>query len=95
MRFFVLDEILWRHDPHGRHKLVVTEAKQYQLIKEAHNDLGHKGVYTVRTRLLLRFWWPMLIDDVKWYIRTCHECQIRQTAKIHIPPTVPIPGGLF
>jgi hypothetical protein len=91
----VLDEILWRRDPHGRHKLVVTEAKRYRLIKEAHDDLGHKGVYTVRTRLLLRFWWPMLIDDVKWYIRTCHECQIRQTAKIHIPPTVPIPGGLF
>ena len=94
-RFFVLDGTLWRRDPHGRHKLVVAEAKRYRLIKEAHDDLGHKGAYTVRTRLLLRFWWPMLIDDVKWYVKTCHECQIRQTAKIHIPPTVPIPGGLF
>ena len=37
----------------------------------------------------------MLSEDVKWYIKTCHECQIRQTTKVHIPPTVPIPGGLF
>jgi hypothetical protein len=27
--------------------------------------------------------------------KTCHECQVQQTHKLHIPPTVPIPGGLF
>jgi len=37
----------------------------------------------------------MLLEDVKWYIKTCHKCQIWQTTKIHIPPTVPVPGGLF
>ena len=37
----------------------------------------------------------MLVDDVKWYIRTCHQCQIQQTQKLHIPPTVPVIGGLF
>ena len=51
--------------------------------------------FTVRTRLLLRFWWPMLVEDVKWFVRTCHECQIRQTRRLHIPPTVPVIGGLF
>jgi hypothetical protein len=94
-KFFVLHDKLWRKHPEGRHQLVIDEPKRYQLIREAHDDLGHKGVFTVRTRLLLRFWWPMLSDDVKWYIKSCHECQIRQTTKIHIPPTVPMPGGLF
>ncbi|OAX32308.1 hypothetical protein K503DRAFT_702238 [Rhizopogon vinicolor AM-OR11-026] len=37
----------------------------------------------------------MLTDDVKLYLKTCHKCQVRQTIKLHIPPTVPIPGGLF
>ena len=37
----------------------------------------------------------MLVDDVKWYIRTWHQCQIRQTQKLHILPTVPVIGGLF
>jgi len=41
------------------------------------------------------FWWPMLVDDVKWFVRTCHECQIHQTRCLHIPPTVPVIGGLF
>ena len=34
-------------------------------------------------------------DDVKWFVQTCHECQIRLVKKIQIPPTVPTPAGLF
>jgi transposase InsO family protein len=94
-RFFVLEDNLWRREAQGRHQLVVKPHKRYRILKEAHDDLGHKGVYAVRTRLLLRFWWPYIIDDIKWYARTCHECQVRQTRKLHIPPIVPIPGGLF
>jgi len=79
----------------GKHQLVVDPRKRYRILKEAHHDLGHKGVYAVHMQLLLRFWWPHIIDDIKWYARTCHECQVWQTRKLHIPPTVPIPGGLF
>src|SRR6267154_1985884 len=93
--FFVLENKLWRKEAQGRHQIVVPEDRRYSIIKEAHDDLGHKGIYSVCTRLLIRFWWPMLEDDVKWYISTCHECQIHQTAKLHIPPSVPITGGLF
>ena len=96
-KFFVLHDSLWCHESHGRHQLVVPEHRRYGLIKEAHDDLGHKGVFTVRTclLLLLHFWWPMLVDDMKWFVRTCHECQIRQTQRLHIPPTVLVIGGLF
>jgi hypothetical protein len=94
-RFFVLEDNLWRREAQGRHQLVVKPHKRYRILKEVHDDLGHKGIYAVRTRLLLRFWWPYIIDDIKWYARTCHECQVRQTHKLHIPPIVPIPGGLF
>ena len=68
---------------------------RYRLIWEAHNSLRHKGVFSVQTCLLLCFWWPVLVDDIKWYICTCHECQICQTARLHIPLTVPVVGGLF
>ena len=37
----------------------------------------------------------MLVDDVKWFIRTCHECQVHQTQCFHIPQTVLIIGRLF
>ena len=93
--FFVLDNKLWKKDRHGRHKLVVPEEKRFELIRQAHDELGHKGIFTVRTRLGERFWWPHMDDDVKWYARTCHECQVRLVKKIITPPTVAKPAGLF
>ena len=89
-RFFLLNGSLYHREQHRRHQLVVPVERHYGLIQEAHNSLGHKGVFSVWTRLLLHFWWPVLVDDVKWYIRTCHECQICQTTRLHIPPTVPV-----
>jgi hypothetical protein len=88
-KFFVLHDKLWHKHPEGHHQLIIDEPKWYRLICEAHNNLGHKGIFMVCTRLLLHFWWPMLSEDVKWYIKSCHKCQIRQTTKIHIPLTVP------
>ena len=93
--FFLLNRSLYCQEQHGRHQLVVPVECHYGLIREAHNSLGHKGVFSVQTHLLLRFWWPVLVDDVKWYIRTCHECQIHQTTRLYIPLTVPVMGGLF
>jgi hypothetical protein len=56
--FFVLEGGLWRREPHGRHQLVVQPHKCLCILKEAHDDLGHKGVYTMRIQILLCFWWP-------------------------------------
>lgn len=95
LEFFVRGETLWRKAKNGKHKVVVPEDRRFALIKAAHDELGHKGVFSVRMRLLDRFWWPMLDADVKWYVRTCHECQIRQMRQIHIPPTVATPAPLF
>ena len=67
-KFFLLHSSLWLRELHGRHQLVVPEHWHFGLIKEAHDDLGHKGVFTVWTWLLLRFWWPMLVEDIKWFV---------------------------
>lgn len=93
-RFFLQNEILWqRHQNQPR--IVPHRDRRYGLISEAHDGLGHKGFYVVRCRLQDRFWWPKMDEDVKWYLRTCHECQVRKTQYFHIPPTVPIPASLF
>jgi hypothetical protein len=92
--FFMLDGQLWKKDQLGKHKLVIPEDRRLGLIRQVHNDLGHKGIYTVRTRLLEQFCWPDLEEDVKW-CKTCHECQIWLIKKVIIPATVPTPAGLF
>ncbi|ETW80784.1 hypothetical protein HETIRDRAFT_452290 [Heterobasidion irregulare TC 32-1] len=42
-----------------------------------------------------RFWWPHMRQDISWFVRTCHLCQIRQTRNILIPLTVALPAPLF
>ncbi|KAJ8453582.1 hypothetical protein ONZ45_g19657 [Pleurotus djamor] len=93
--FFVRDGKLWKKDPQGRHKLYIPLPRRLPLIQQAHDELGHKGVYTTRTRLLERFWWPQLGRDVQWYVKTCHDCQIRSTRRLHIPPSPTIPPSIF
>lgn len=34
-------------------------------------------------------------EDIKWYIRTCHLCQIRQHRQVRIPPVVATPAPVF
>ena len=94
-RFFLLNGRLWRRQTHGRHQLYISPPQRLLLVRDAHDNLGHKGFYSTRRTLLDRFWWPTLEQDVKWFIDTCHQCQLRQTTKIRIPPTVDIPAPLF
>jgi len=94
-RFFILNGRLWRRQEQGRHQLFIPIQRRLPLVRDAHDNLGHKGFYSTRRTLLDRFWWPSLEQDVKWYITTCHQCQLRQTTKVRIPPSVAIPAPLF
>jgi hypothetical protein len=93
--FFLMDEKLWRRHLAGKHQIYVPEAKHLMLLRQAHDDLSHKGVFVIWTQLTDRFWWPFLEDDVKWYCQTCHQCQVRQVKNVLIPPTISTPAGLF
>lgn len=95
MEYFVRDGKLWRKKADGKHRLVPAKEKRLGLITMAHDELGHKGVFAVKELLRRRFWWPGMEEDVKWYVRSCHECQTRQFRLQHIPPTVSIPAPLF
>ena len=65
--------------------VILDEPKQLQIIKEVHDDTGHKGIFATHA----------CIRDVKWYNWTCHTCQTCNARQIHILPMVPEPGGLF
>ena len=93
--FFVANESLYRKNSHGPPLLVIPPDRRPAILHTAHDELGHKGFYSVRLRIQERFWWPMIHADIKWYVRTCHQCQIRQHTRSHIPPTVPTPAPLF
>ncbi|KAH8822257.1 hypothetical protein DL96DRAFT_1423280, partial [Flagelloscypha sp. PMI_526] len=65
------------------------------MLQYVHDFLGHKGFYPVLFFLVLRMWWPGIQNDTRWFLRTCHPCQLRSTMKIQIPPVVPMLPSLF
>jgi hypothetical protein len=44
--FFVADGRLWKKDYKAKHKLVIDEDKRLDLLRQVHDDLGHKGIFT-------------------------------------------------
>jgi hypothetical protein len=78
-----------------QHQLIVFGSDHGRILGQTHDQLGHKGVYATRRTIADCYWWPSLDKDLTWYIRTCHQCQIRSAKHIIIPPTVTTPAPLF
>jgi len=94
-QFFLANNQLWRQQNQGCHQLYIPPHLCVSLIRDAHDNLSHRGFFSTHRTVLDRFWWPSLKHDVKWYISTCHQCQLCQTTKIRIPPTIAVPAPLF
>jgi len=75
--------------------VILDPKKRQQLLTQAHEELGHRGVYGVFGALRLRFYWPHLFPDVKHHVSSCHLCQIRSTKKTEIPITISSPPTIF
>lgn len=95
MNYFVLRGKLYRKARDGGVQLIPPPEKRTALIRYAHDELGHKGAFATTRSLLVRFWWPGLNEEVRWYVKTCHECQVRQTEYFYIPPVIPEVPSIF
>ena len=60
-----------------------------------HNEVAHKGYFATSSHIVECFWWPNMLSDIAWFVKTCLLCQLRQTRQILIPPMVPLPAPLF
>ena len=82
-------------DIQGCHKVFIPREKHYSLISRAHEAVSHRAIFSTLSYLRERFWWPMLDEDVKWFVLTCHPCQTWQTRHLHLLPTIPNIPMLF
>ena len=74
--FFIFNNQLWQKDSKGQHKMVIAPECHLFLIFLAHNNIGHHGVYATNALLMEQYWWPLMAQDIAWYILTCHLCQL-------------------
>jgi hypothetical protein len=75
--------------------VILKESDRIDILRQAHDELGHRGVRVIFMMLKFRFFWPNMIQDIKKYVKSCHQCQIRSLKKYRIPITVSTPATLF
>ena len=86
---------LYRRSHQTNHHLVVLKEDRTWMMKSAHDDLGHCGLYVTKTLLEQRFYWPEMERDVKEYVKSCHACQLRQKQLPWALPTVTYTPSIF
>lgn len=63
----------------GRYHVPSTMVpKILQLYHDSPESGGHDGFWRTYNKLLKRFTWPSMKDDIRNYIRTCHLCQVNK-----------------
>ena len=77
------------------YKIIIQPEKCFHIISQAHEVVGHKAIFATLSNLWQQFWWPMLEEDVKWFVSTCHPCHTQQLQHLHLPPVIPEIPSLF
>ena len=64
-------------------QLVVPESRRQDILRFAHdsNYGGHLGLTKTKQRIKYSFWWPGINEEIKEYIKSCEECQLRRIKK--------------
>ncbi|SJL13049.1 uncharacterized protein ARMOST_16486 [Armillaria ostoyae] len=93
--FIVNKGKLYRRDMESEYKLVIYPERRMYIMKAAHDQLGHRGMYATKMLIKERFWWPEMERDIVWYVSTCHICQECQKTVIKVPPTVSFTPSIF
>src|ERR1700761_615296 len=94
-QFFLHKDKMYKRQANLKHQRYIEYEGRLRILTQVHDETGHKGYFPTQRLLRDRFWWPNLATDLKWYLETCHECQIRNMFKLRITPTVPEPASLF
>ena len=66
--------LLFHH--HTKNFIILPENLRQEVLDLCHSDWasGHFGTFKKHRRLLERFWWPNMIDDVKTLVGACDIC---------------------
>jgi Integrase zinc binding domain len=54
---------------------VVDGEEKDRIIKELHDESGHRGRESTFRRVADRYWWHDVLASVKTYVKSCEVCQ--------------------
>ena len=89
--YMVKDKILKRYVTDGDNTYETTavpRAITTQILRMAHNEMGHNGIHRTYTLLKRLYYWKGLKPSIEKHIKKCYQCQRRNKqvvkyAKLH------------
>jgi transposase InsO family protein len=95
-QFYLDGERMFKRNGDRAPLLVIFDPeRRKEIMRQAHDLLGHRGVDATLHTIQIRFFWPHARSLVHNYVRSCHECQIRTRLPTQVPLTPSIPTTIF
>jgi len=60
----------------GRQQRVVKGAEVQELVQQLHSAVVggcHFGINATHHKIVERYWWPTMTEDIKHFVRTCER----------------------
>lgn len=88
-KYFIYKGFLWRRTKDLPRRVILDKKAQEELIREAHDESGHRGRNPTYWKLASFYFWPNMLAEVALHCRTCRACQLRSSyhPKVMINPT--------
>lgn len=84
--FYWGDDRLWKRNGTSPPLLVVVNKNErLRICKSGHDQAGHRGRDPTYKNLVDRVWFPNMYETIRWYCKTCEECQLRSSYRPKIP----------
>ncbi len=76
------DQLFRRNSKNVSMKRVIDDFEERQrILKQLHDESDHRDKEDIYRRIADRYWWDNLYDDSQKYVRTCPQCQMRDSIR--------------
>jgi len=87
--FFIdYDGVMYRHQHHDRHQIIVLRSLIHDFIKANHDPkyVAHPGIKRALDLTFLRYWWPGMRKSIADFVLKCDPCQRRKEDREYTAP---------
>ena len=88
LTFFIRDGILFKRNRRRGgvpRRVVGTQDQRREVIRELHDENGHRGRVATYDHVARRYQWKGMYDDCARFVDTCEECQRRSRMRYEEP----------
>ncbi len=62
-------------------KVIDDFEERQRILKQLHDENDHRDKENIYKKIIDRYWWNDLYDDVQKYVKICSQCQMRNSIK--------------